>query len=491
MPVIDENRLIVSYGLALMERDPRPAVAELIEASGAESKNKSKRKITAGYVGFTLAPRINAAGRIRSASIAAELFLSDNSKDAADRAQELCKINKLRQNEENRIVEEAYARIAAEHDFEHDPVIVIADEKWNHGIIGIVSSRITEKYALSSILVSFDGKEDGSSSPDDIGKGSGRSVKGLNLVEALSACSDLLVKYGGHELAAGLSVKRGCLDAFRKRINEYAREHMSGDVGERSLEAECLLEDNDITLKLAEELYLLEPFGTSNPVPLFRADGFCVADMIPIGGGKHVKLILRRGNGVFTAMCFRRTPSDLDLFPGDTVDLMFTLDINEFQGNRMLQMIVRDIRLTENVLENERRERQVYEVMTSDDEPDHFPYSEMCIASVPKREDFAAVYSVLKKELRVEHEVFSLRALSHLMRSCGRALPQSMLKAIISVFDELHLLGVEVLDGERNIYSFRYIPQSSKRDLDSSEIYTRMKRRCVEAENRRTYNNQT
>ncbi len=479
MPVIDENRLIVSYGLSLIERSPRPAITALINASESDSKRHVKRKITAGYIGFTLAPRINAAGRLRSASIAADLFLSKTSDEAKKIAEELCRINKLRQTEENRIVEEAYAKIAAEHDFEHDPVIVIADEKWNHGIIGIVSSRITERYGLPSILVSFDGATDGEISPADIGKGSGRSVRGLNLVEALSDSSELLEKYGGHELAAGLSLRRENLDAFRKRINEYARSHMTDGGSGKLIEAECVLDERDITIALAEEIYLLEPYGTSNPVPLFRADSFSIAEEVPLSGGKHVKLILRRGNMIITAMCFRRSVSDLDLYPGDVVDVMFTLDINEFQGTRTLQMIVRDIRLTSGRLEAEQHELETCAALTGESEPEVIPPHDMCAAAVPERNDFAAVYSTLRRELRVEHEVYSLRALSHLMLTCGYIIPLSRLRSVIMIFGELHLLGVEMLDREREIYSFTYIPQSAKRDLDTSVIYSRMKARAA------------
>ena len=237
MPVRDENRLIVSYGLSLIEQGTRPAITELINASGSESKYNTKKKITAAYIGFTLAPRINAAGRIKDASTAVELLISDDTETAQKYAKELCAINKLRQQKENSITEEAYAKIAAEHDFENDPVIVLDDEKWHHGIIGIVSSRITEKYGLTSILVSFDGNDPESPSPSDVGKGSGRSVKGINLVEALSYSSDLLEKYGGHELAAGLAVRRDNLAEFKKKINEFARLHRGSDQCDVTFEA--------------------------------------------------------------------------------------------------------------------------------------------------------------------------------------------------------------------------------------------------------------
>ena len=264
MPVRDENRLIISYGLSLIEETERPGLAELIDATTADSKSGKKKRITAAFIGYTIAPRINAAGRISNASIAVDLFLAEDRETAAPIARQLCDINRERQTGENAIVEEAYAKIAAEHDFEKDPVVILDDESWHHGIIGIVASRITERYSCPSILISFEGSENG-----EIGKGSGRSVKGLNLVDALGKCSDLLEKYGGHELAVGLTIKRENLPEFRRRLNEYARECLSEGQTESTLDAECELSPEDITLEQASELYGLEPFGVSNPVPMF------------------------------------------------------------------------------------------------------------------------------------------------------------------------------------------------------------------------------
>ena len=178
-------------------------------------------------------------------------------------------INRERQTEENRIATEAYAEIDATHDFANDPVIVLAADNWHHGVIGIVASRITEKYGLPSILISFDGAQ--SDGDCDVGKGSGRSVKGLNLVDALVYCDDLLEKYGGHELAAGLSVRRENIDAFRKKINEYAREHFKAEDRTPSIDADFEISIDEVTLENAEEIRMLEPFGVSRCPPLCGA----------------------------------------------------------------------------------------------------------------------------------------------------------------------------------------------------------------------------
>ena len=274
MPIKEENRIIVRYGLAMIENTDRIGLAALIEAASAKNdaqrsaQRKKKVKITSGYIGYTLAPRINAAGRIKTASLAVELFLSDNKARAKEIAEELCRTNKERQAEENKIMQEAYEKIE-KYDIEKNPVIVLDADNWHHGVIGIVASRITEKYARPAILVSFEGNESETPSPDDVGKGSGRSIKGMNLVDALYHCSEHLVKFGGHELAAGLSVTRSELDTFRRLINEYAINNLSEKDMIQTVEADCELDFTDVNLALAKGIQLLEPYGVSNPIPAF------------------------------------------------------------------------------------------------------------------------------------------------------------------------------------------------------------------------------
>lgn len=475
MPVRDENRLIVSYGLSLIENSSRPGLIELINATRTDSKYPTKKKMTASFIGFTIAPRINAAGRIRDASLAVELFLSEDHAKAAAIAQELCDINKERQVEENKIVEEAYEKILAHHDFEHDPVIVLDDENWHHGVIGIVASRITEKYNCPSILISFEGSGEGHNGCD-AGKGSGRSIKGLNLAETLSACSDLLEKYGGHELAAGLTIKRENLPSFRKRINEIARQAFRDVEREHQLEAECELETQDITLDQAKELYCLEPFGVSNPVPVFVLRNVSIIDSKMVGEGKHARLILKVGQSSVTAMFFRQTLAELDLYPGDSVDVMFTLDVNEFQNQQSVQMVVKDIRITEKLYENENRERELFGKIIDGGNRETLALSQdECKDIVPTRLDFAAVYSSLRRELLLNHTDFSMHALQNLVKSSGTAVNYIKMSFILKIFSELSLLGVEVTDPEKETYTFRYVQMNQKTDLEKSEIYRKLK----------------
>ena len=280
MPLTDENRFIVSRGLSMLDHTERYGLAALLEAisSGGTSRSasatakKPRRKVNSGLVGFGIAPRINAAGRIAHAMQAVELLLADTPERAAALAEALCSINTQRQTEENRIAEQAYAMIdaqladAAARGLPFPGVIVLEEDSWMQGIVGIVASRITEKYGLPSILISFEGAASGAPAPDDVGKGSGRSVKGLNLVDALADSRDLLVRFGGHELAAGLTVRRADIPAFRERINAYAAERLTEDMTAVRFEADTEADMSELTMELAAENGLtVETFKIETP----------------------------------------------------------------------------------------------------------------------------------------------------------------------------------------------------------------------------------
>lgn len=477
MPIKDENRLIVSFGLQKMESVRRPGLSALMDAAAArpEGKNDTKSaqrkpaKITSGYVGYTLAPRINAAGRIRSATRAVELFLSESREEAGALAAELCEANRERQNEENRIMEEAYARLESDPSLMNNPVIVLEADNWHHGVIGIVASRLTERFGLPSILVSFEGADDSSQHLDtDIGKGSGRSIKGMNLVDALVYCSDHLIKFGGHELAAGLSVSRGQLPAFREKINEYARANLSEEAMIPTMEADCLLTPADITLAQAEELRMLEPYGIGNPVPTFVLENCYIYECLPISGGKHTRLTVGDGNNRFTAMCFSRSQAQMDIFVGDRVDLLFNLDVNEYNGRRSVQLIVRDIRLCSEDREYSARERARFEEIW---EGGAFTEEEN---AYPSREDFAAVYSLISRTVRAGCDTLSHRSLLSRLQAIGRGdIGYIKLKIIIRVFQELNLVGIEETSPENYHFQIRFA--TKKTDLEKSTWLHRLR----------------
>jgi len=472
MPLVDENRLIVKYGLSRMQKGSRMAISALIAASLRRPDGKVARapRIGSSFIGFTLAPRINAAGRITKASIAAELFLTDSRARADELAAELCETNRFRQSEENKIASAAYERIENEHDFDRDPVIVIDDDGWHHGVIGIVASRITEKYGLPSILVSYEGRDQ--SEPalgTDVGKGSGRSVKGLNLVDALVHCGDLLEKYGGHELAAGLSIRRGNIDAFRERINEYARSVLpDGMPVQCTVDYDMELEGEDITLAFADDLRLLEPCGIGNPVPCFVMRDVPVCDVVPVSAGKHSKLEVLCGGRRVTAMYFSHSPASVPVFGGEKADLLFNVDINEYNGVRSVQLVCKDVRPSEaDALRRSAEKARFAELREG--------RAEYALDSeIPDRSDISAVYTLLRRESRMGNCEMSLRALLGLLADSGNeSVNYIKLRFSLLILLELDLLAVSEQDEDR--FEFRVPPTSAKTELERSGMLRRLR----------------
>lgn len=479
MPVIDENRLIVSLGLGLLENTKRPGLRALIEAaSGNRGESKfppKKRKINSSFIGFVIAPRMNAAGRVSTASIAVELLLATDKNRAMELAEQLCELNVTRQVEENRIAEQAYKKIEQTLRPE-DRVIVIDDDTWQQGIIGIVSSRITERYGLPSILISFDGATRGFPSDDDLGKGSGRSIKGLNLVEALADSEDLLARFGGHELAAGLTVSRANIDAFRRKINLYASEYLSEDMLCGSVEADCEVRIEELNLKLAQEIDRMEPFGTSNPVPVLMLSGATVVRAIPMGGGKHTKLILERDGISMAAVWFGMNSVQLPFELGDRVDVLFQLNVNEFQNVTSLQMIVQDMHLSPSFEQSFTALRERYEQIRCGAE--FTPEEEV----IPTRDDMAAVYTMLRREYGLKHTYFPIRRLLSMLNGYSNVnVGYLKLKTILRVMQELRFCDVSEPVEDCFVFDFYFNP--TKTGIDKSSILKKLKTQLRKSEN--------
>lgn len=410
MPLRDENRLIVNIGLALLQQTQKPGLLALMDAAsnqnsasacGERPKFAKKRKITSSFISFTIAPRINAIGRISSASRAVELFLTDSPEYANRLANELCDANRERQETENRIAEEAFAQVEHEHDTEREHILVLAGENWHHGVIGIVASRVTEKYHLPCILFSFPSEEneDGLPQMTDEGKGSGRSIEGFCMIDALVACQELLVRFGGHAMAAGVTVTRENLPLFRERMEASAAAAFSGGVPSPCLQIDCETHFSDLTLRTAEEIFALEPYGCANPQPLFCLRGARIESVTELSLGKHTKLLIsdpEDDNVTRTAMVFGCRTEDFAYRAGDLVDLAFALEINEFRGERSAQMLVSDIHPAVGHDTFECRQMRVYSQILAG-----IPVlSEDCTAAeqmLPGREDCRAIWLYLRE----------------------------------------------------------------------------------------------
>ena len=467
MPAIDENRLIVAMGIQQMETQCRLGVKALISAASASKEKGKQRKINSTYIGFVLAPRINAAGRVSRATIAVELLLAESKTRADELAEQLCALNTERQIEENRITEEAYKKIEMMAAEDKKYVLVLDDDTWHQGIIGIVSSRITEKYGLPSILISYDGAMEGEPSGYDVGKGSGRSVKGLNLVEALNANESLLVRYGGHELAAGLSIRRRDVDAFRHQINEYAAERLKEDDLCFTVEADTETEISDLTMRLAEEINALEPFGVANPVPCFVLRDANVLRISPMGAGKHVRFTVEKNGMTVNAVWFGTGIANLPFEVTDQIDVLFQLNVNEFQNHTSLQMIVQDATVSKSSSEELARQMQRYEEIRAGAE---YTAEEQVL---PSRDDVAAVYTFLRKEFRAGKTSFPIRRLMGCVYSqSGERFNYIKLKFIIRIMQELQICGVVEPIPDHFLFDMFY---PTKTNLEKSSILHKLK----------------
>ncbi len=428
MTLTDENRIICALGLSVLENSPRVGVSALMDAASEDKPQKytKKRKVTATYIGFTIAPRVNAAGRIAEAGIGVELFTTDDRGQAEELARRLCWLNTQRQGEENRIETEAEDMALESHDFSSDPVLVLANENWHHGVIGIVSSRMTEKFNLPSILISVE---------EGIGKGSGRSIKGLNIMEALEDCKDLLIRYGGHELAAGLTISVDKIDEFRTRINEFARKHIDPEDNDATLDIDCEIELKDATLELAEELGAFEPCGVGNPIPTFMVQDVPVISVMQMGGGKHTKLLLGEGEGVQTLL-FGVGEGECDVSVGDRVDAAFRLDINEYMSRKNVQLISADIRLSKVA----RYYSDECEFLRKKEAGEPFLASEQLL---PDRDDFALAYRVIRAIADKTPKYFSIYTLHKAMLSQGSNMRPAKLKLILEILSDVGLIKLE------------------------------------------------
>ena len=457
MPLIDENRLIVKMGLAILNSRPRAGVTALLDAAGRNDKKKTA--ITASVISFVIAPRINAAGRIDSAERAVGLFLSDSREETERIALELCEINRERQAEENRIIEEAEEKIKRECNLEEDKIIVLADDNWHHGVIGIVASRITERFGLPSILISFDG---------DVGKGSGRSIKGINLVDALTDSEEHLVKFGGHELAAGLSVTRESLPAFRQKINEYVKDHLQDAEQLAGIDVDCELSADSVSLDAAESLSLLEPYGIANPTPLFMMRGVTLRSIMQLGE-KHTKLIVEKDGVSVTAIRFGKSRSELEYYAGDKIDLLFNLSLNEFRGTVSVQLILKAIHLAEGEFAINEAERRRYEDIM---QGASFDKGEDIL---PTRDDIAPVYLWFKRHYgNTRDDITGVRELLSQFASNSR-IHYVKLRVILNILNECGIVAIESTgdNGENIRYTVNYV--KNKVDTERAPTYVKLK----------------
>ena len=327
MPLQGENRLFVSRGLQSLRNTHRPGIAALMRECSCAPEG-----VSASTIGFMLAPRINAAGRMGQIDLAVDLFLTDDPVKAGELARALCELNHQRQQVESQIYAQAVSMLPTGTP---PAAIVLASEDWHQGVVGIVASRIAEEYCCPTFLVCLDG---------DHGKASSRSYGGFNLFSSLTSLAELLESYGGHELAAGFTIHRGNIDEFRRQITRMAEEFYD-DSGPRTLlDIDCAIPPEMLTIRGIDALEALEPCGNGCPKPVLMLEKLRIERISMVGGGRHMRLRLRSGRQGINAIYFSATPETASVEPGDLVDVAFNPQVNEFRGERSVQMNVLDIR---------------------------------------------------------------------------------------------------------------------------------------------------
>ena len=426
MQMSGENRTIVSQGLSALEKSDLIGLHALLREAGLSGK-----EISSVQIGFILAPRINAAGRMGEADKAAELLLCDDPEAAERMAKELCALNRERQNVEQEIY------VQAEEMIGHMPTrqrsaLVLESSRWHQGVVGIVASRLSEKYSRPSFMIHLNGRT---------GKGSCRSWGGFNLFAALESCKDLLLGFGGHELAAGFTIQRENIPAFRDRMNDYARGLCGENAPESVLDIDAAItRPGDVTLEELEALSALEPYGSGNTRPVFCLLGATLLRTQNVGQNRHLKLRLGKGCAQFDGIFFSTVAERCGCTAGDRVDAAFYLQINEFRGSRTVQLQMVDIRPS---LYASGREQEALDLVERCRAGESLPARDARRA-LPGREQFAAAWRCLERAIPPEgRTVAYLPALRALASEIGGAEPFLRSALCLEVFRDRGLLTME------------------------------------------------
>ena len=452
MPLLDENRVLVSGGIASIQRCPRPGLLALIREC-----QLTPAGVSSSAIGYTLSPRINAAGRMGQVNLAAELFLTQDPEEADYLAAALCRLNRQRQAIEAEIYADTISMLSGQKD---PPAIVLAGETWHQGVVGIVASRLAEDYGCPVFLVCMSG---------DVGKASSRSYGGFPLFSTLEKLSGLLENFGGHELAAGFSIRRDHIDEFRRQVSVLAAawrdEHPEG----KALELDCAVSPALLTVQNVSALDRLEPFGAGFSRPQFYMDDLRVEQLTEVGGGKHLRLRLSRDGELLSGIFFSTTACQAGIAQGDMVEAAFIPQVNEFRGTRSVQLNLVDIRPCSAWRQAMDRDRAVYSryckgTLTCGE----------AVTLIPPRQEFAAVWRYLSANARDGMLTDDPELLARkIARSADLPCSFVRTRVCLDVLEERGLIHLEA--GSRTV-SIRLTPGPGKVDLQRSEILIRLRK---------------
>ena len=442
VPLTGENRFLAEQGLKLAEYSDLPGLQALMEVAGLKGKPLTSQKAA-----FGLVPRINAAGRMGSARLAMQLLLSEMPEEAESLAQELNQHNLDRQQEELEILSRVEQTLEEHPEILLDRVMVVPAEGLNHGVVGIVSAKLVSLYGKPNIILSVDG---------DTATGSARSVETFSMFRAISACGGLLEKYGGHSMAAGLTLKTENIPEFTRQINRYAEQYFEKmPVVSQRIDKE--LHIGNINLNDVSSLQLLEPFGEGNPQPLFLLRGCLIQEIISLGGGKHLKLrVIFEGKPIYV-LYFKMTPEEFVFPVGSQVDILANLELNAFRDNVSVAVRLKDIRPTGFNGQKFRNAYHYYQKIRREEAVE----TKIMAISVPTLEELRWLYKVLRNRggSSIHVDLFFLAEVSAKMNYCKYRL-------ILDIFQELELIRLPA------DFSAIYMEETGKVNLENSEILT-------------------
>ncbi len=426
MPLKGENRVIVSLGLKSMEKNIPVGIKALMKASGSDEK-----PLDASTVAYRIAPRLNAAGRIGDPYVAVKLLTATDPTEAEEMASILCEENAQRQKMETEILKDVENRLAAK---KINKIIIEKSPHWHNGVIGIVASRLSETYSRPCILFCTDGTT---------AKGSGRSRQGINIYDLLSASATGLSKFGGHAMAAGLTVKEEDFEAFRKAATEYAEKNISEEALFATEEAECLLSVEDMTLETYDSIKRLEPFGAANPTPAFGLQNIKITDIFPISQGRFARITFSDEEGrSFSALNFSSSAEEMSCSVGDRVNIICTVDENIYRGNRSLSSVIRAMELSDLAFgseEHKQAEKSKVQYLTFKAQQDTIPDSERIT-----RDDVGVVFKYIKNTLSAKGtdsvKISPLGICRALTRKMGNAFSYLKLRLCLDAMTELQII---------------------------------------------------
>lgn len=438
-----ENRYLVKRGLKYTKNTNNLGIREILSLA-----KLTERPIGAYNIAFGVVPRINASGRLSTSDKLVELLTAEDTQKAQEIAAQVENENLRRKEIEQEILLQAEALLAREPDRMYRRVLIVEGKDWHPGVIGIVASKLLERYGKPTIVISM---------MNDVARGSGRSIEGFSLYESIKSCSSFLNRFGGHPLAAGFELKSANLDRFKEGINEFAKDF--GAMPYVNLDIDCKLNPEALSVDLVNQLAPLEPFGKDNPEFTFGLYGMTICDLTFVGSEKnHLRLTLSRGSYKISAMKFFTTREEFSYSVGDEVDLAVKLSKSEFRGQESLTVIVEDIKMS--ALDNKMLldEQRIFEALKRNEPVD----KESLCAHIPSREDFSKVYRFLRVNAPLNMDV---SVLFYRMREFG--LSFCKLLVILDVMAECGLIELEI---HADMYSINVRDVRGKVDLESTSV---------------------